>query len=62
MKKWLVVAWDKYYPQPRLGNIAGAFYTEEEANEALPKIKEKYYYDFAILINIEDYINTKFGE
>lgn len=42
IKRYWVLAWDYYYPEARLNNVRGTFYTEEEANEYKNIIKNAY--------------------
>lgn len=75
MKKYVVVAWSNYYPDSFLNNIRAAFDSEAEANKWIQDYYIKYNnyvddwdneyvekYDHIKVLNIEDYLNFRFGE
>lgn len=55
IKRYVVVAWDFYYPSGGLGNIKGLYSTKEEAQEAAKNPKLIQTYDNVDVEDLLDY-------
>lgn len=59
MKKYLVVAWQHYYPAPGLGNIVDSFDTLEEAEELFLKLSSDDWMDEVRIIDRDSLVEFK---